>query len=84
MRLAALFLLSAAVLAGCNSMEVQKPDPLPQGWTQCPAERPQVCTRIYRPVCAWQPGSGEWKTYASDCTACADLAVAGHVPGQCD
>jgi hypothetical protein len=84
MRPVTLLLLSTTVLAGCKSMDVQQPDPLPAGWAQCPAERPQICTRIYRPVCAWQPGSGEWKTYPSDCTACADQAVAGHVPGKCD
>jgi hypothetical protein len=75
--------LAAVCLSGCNSTAEQQPDPLPAGWVQCPAERPQVCTQIYRPVCAWLPDSGEWRTYASDCTACADPAVAGHLPGQC-
>lgn len=78
-------LLVAAVLtAGCNSTATRAPDPQPNGWSQCPDERPQICTRIYNPVCAWLPGSGEWKTYASDCTACADANVAGHIPGKCE
>lgn len=79
-----LLLLAAILMAGCGSTGEQKPDPLPPGWVQCPAERPEICTRIYRPVCAWQPASGEWKTFASDCTACADRQVAGYIPGKCD
>mgnify|MGYP000267103417 FL=1 len=83
MKRALLLLLAASCLAGCKTMAEQLPDPLPEGWVQCPDERPQICTRIYRPVCAWLPESGTWKSYASDCTACADHKVAGYVPGKC-
>jgi hypothetical protein len=83
-RLLVLLLLLTGFMAGCKSTGMQKPDPLPPAWSQCPAERPQLCTRIYRPVCAWQPDSGEWKTFASDCTACADSRVAGYIPGECN
>jgi len=83
-RVVMLLLLAGAFMAGCKSTGVQKPDPLPAGWSQCPAERPEICTRIYRPVCAWLPGSSEWKTFASDCTACADSQVAGYIPGKCN
>lgn len=63
------------------------------GYQKCPAERSQMCTRIYRPVCAdVDTGircvrapcpSVEKKTYPSDCTACADAKVIGHRPGPC-
>jgi len=63
------------------------------GYQACPPKRSQMCTRIYRPVCAdVDTGircvrapcpSVERKTYASDCTACADAKVIGHRPGAC-
>lgn len=63
------------------------------GYQKCPAKRSQMCTKIYRPVCA-EVDTGircvrapcpsiEQKTYASDCTACADAKVVGHRPGAC-
>ena len=84
MKALAALLFAALLLGGCKTMDKEAgPDPLPEGWVQCPAERPQVCTRIYRPVCAWLPETGEWKTYPSDCTACSDKQVAGYIPGKC-
>jgi len=63
------------------------------GYVQCPERRSQMCTKIYKPVCA-DVDTGircirapcpsiEKKTYASDCTACADSKVIGHRPGAC-
>jgi len=63
------------------------------GYQKCPNKRSQMCTKIYRPVCA-EVDTGircirapcpsvEHKTYASDCTACADAKVIGHRPGAC-
>ena len=49
---------------------------------QCSAERPQVCTMEYDPVCA-ELVSGGRKTYSSPCNACADDAVAGYLRGAC-
>ncbi len=83
-RVIPLLLPALLFVTGCKSTGEQKPDPLPPGWSQCPAERPEICTRIYRPVCAWKPESGQWKTFASDCTACADRSIAGYVQGMCD
>ena len=52
-----------------------------------------MCTREYRPVCAWvdtgvrcvtEPcDSTEWRTYSNGCTACADARVVGHREGAC-
>lgn len=63
------------------------------GYQKCPAKRSEMCTKIYLPVCAdVDTGircirapcpSVEQKTYASDCTACADTKVIGHRPGAC-
>ena len=50
--------------------------------TLCTEPRPQICTRIYKPVCASLHDQNQ-KTYASDCTACADTNVISHVPGEC-
>lgn len=63
------------------------------GYQKCPTQRSQMCTKIYRPVCA-DVDTGircirapcptvEQRTYASDCTACADAKVIGHRPGAC-
>jgi predicted methyltransferase len=63
------------------------------GYVKCPERRSNMCTKIYLPVCAdVDTGircirapcpSVEQKTYASDCTACADTKVIGHRPGAC-
>jgi predicted methyltransferase len=65
----------------------------PDGYVQCPERRSQMCTKIYKPVCA-DVDTGircirapcpsiQKKTYGSDCTACADSKVIGHRPGAC-
>lgn len=71
--LAAALLLS---LAGCETQ------PTPTLFTQCPAERPQVCTMEYNPVCATLASGGR-KTYSSPCNACADDKVTQHLGGAC-
>jgi hypothetical protein len=51
--------------------------------TSCAEPRPQACTMEYIPVCG-HFYSGERKTYANACTACADRDVAGRHPGACE
>lgn len=63
-------------------------------FTTCPDERPQACTREYRPVCALRDNgvrcvtapcaSTDAVTAATDCTACANETVLGHYPGACE
>ena len=53
------------------------------GWQACEAERPNVCTMIYDPVCA-RRSSGEVADYASPCNACADITVTGWHPETCE
>ena len=48
----------------------------------CMEPRPQVCTMDYRPVCA-SLATGERKTYANACGACADSAVVSWHEGEC-
>jgi hypothetical protein len=50
--------------------------------TECEAPRPQVCTMEYAPVCAYLLAGGS-RDYSSGCNACADDAVAVHLPGSC-
>ncbi len=50
--------------------------------TDCPTERPQVCTMIYVPVCATERG-GQLRSYSSDCTACSHEEVIGYQQGMC-
>ena len=76
----ALLLTTAAlVLSGC--VNSYAPEPTTPG-TQCTDPRPQVCTMEYNPVCATLVAGGS-KQYASGCNACADDAVASHLPGPC-
>jgi hypothetical protein len=51
--------------------------------TSCAEPRPQACTMEYIPVCG-HFYSGERKTYANACTACADPDVSGRQPGPCE
>ena len=74
------------------------PERPPGEWTDCSErypERPQACTREYRPVCGVRdtgvrcvkapcPDSVEWKTYGNGCDACADAAVSGYADGACE
>jgi len=57
----------------------------PQAQVICLNERPQMCTRIYQPVCALvDTAAGPvWETRASDCTACADREVIGYSASAC-
>ncbi|MGD8415697.1 MAG: hypothetical protein PVH91_01425 [Pseudomonadales bacterium] len=48
----------------------------------CSDPRPEICTQIYAPVCATH-ADGSSRTYGNDCSACADPAVTGWLPGAC-
>jgi hypothetical protein len=75
--------LACLVLAACGAS-----DPVAVAsaeFTPCPKVRPEVCGRIYKPVCATRAAepAGGWKTYPNACMACSDPAVQGYVPGAC-
>jgi hypothetical protein len=67
---------------------------LADGYVECVVPRPELCTREYRPVCALRDlgircvtrpcDSWETKTFPNACTACADDAVQGWRPGECE
>ncbi|MEZ0123491.1 MAG: hypothetical protein AB9Q22_11155 [Candidatus Reddybacter sp.] len=50
--------------------------------TKCNDPRPQICTMIYDPVCGLTKDKAR-KTYASDCSACADAEVVKFEKGEC-
>ena len=54
----------------------------PSNLTDCQGARPQVCTMIYKPVCAMEK-DGQFRTYSSDCTACSHEEVIGYQLGEC-
>jgi hypothetical protein len=54
----------------------------PELATRCTDPRPEVCTANYLPVCGVRSDQTT-KTYANACSACSDLDVAGHNPGEC-
>ncbi len=62
------------VLSACASQPVAN--------TACTEPRPLVCAMQFLPTCAVLAAGGR-KEFASSCTACADPAVAGYVPGPC-
>ncbi len=68
-------LLTLTLLSGANA-------PSDEGYTACPEERPQICTREYRPVCALLE-DGTRDTRATGCTACSDPRVRGWIPEPC-
>lgn len=89
----AIVLIAAILLFACSSQQ-SAPAPEPQNTlTQCPDQRPQMCTMDYRPVCATRDTgvrcvttpcpSSEQKTYSNGCSACADPAVIGYIADEC-
>lgn len=89
----AIALALTALLVACSSQRISAPA-AEKELTQCPEQRPQICTMIYQPVCATRDTgvrcvttpcpSHELKTYSNNCSACADSAVAAYVPGECE
>lgn len=67
--------------SGCSQQAIA-----PQAQVVCPVELPQMCTRIYQPVCALvDTAAGPvWETRPSDCSACADSEVVGYSAGACE
>jgi hypothetical protein len=90
-------------------MPVDPPAPAPSGsfapnaesppaggrmaYVQCPEKRPDMCTHMYKPVCAEVDNgvrcvttpcdSTDKKDYGNACAACADPKVVGHWPVAC-
>lgn len=82
-----------ASLTACASPTIPTESTTKPELTQCPEQRPQICTMDYRPVCATRDTgvrcvtspcpSTEQKTYSNACSACADAKVIGHLPDEC-
>ena len=72
------WVLGGLLLSACQSASER-----PTNFTACTEPRPQICTRIYRPVCAELEPDGMLKTYPSDCSACSEADVQGYTPGEC-
>ncbi|MGB1580392.1 MAG: hypothetical protein ACPHER_02670 [Nevskiales bacterium] len=82
----------AGLLSACNEQPANGQTP-GTALTQCPEQRPQICTYEYQPVCGLRDTgircvttpcpSAEWKTYGNACSACGDTKVSGYVPGEC-
>lgn len=49
---------------------------------QCPAERPQLCTMDYRPVCAVL-ANGDREEFSNGCGACSVPQVVSYVENAC-
>jgi len=83
MRLAWLAVL--LVVTGCAAT-ANRPGPasplVSDPITPCADPRPELCTMEYVPACGSLVAGG-FRTYASACSACADLAVSGYQAGPC-
>ncbi len=66
------------LLSACSSSDVKHGKQL----TVCPAERIQVCTREYRPVCGAHV-QGRDRTYSTGCVACSNPEVTSYREGIC-
>lgn len=58
--------------------------------TDCPAQRPEMCTKDYRPACGWfDPAKIQCikypcaQTFSNSCTACSDEKVISWSEGDC-
>ena len=68
----------AATLTACSMRS------LPVEAQVCNNPRPEICTAIYAPVCAFRVAKElSPATYASGCNACADPNVEGFIEGAC-
>ena len=70
--------LGLVFIAGCAS----KPIEMPETATKCQEPRPQICTRDYRPTCAFK-ADGSSFVASNPCEACADKKVVFYEEGQC-
>jgi hypothetical protein len=68
--------LTIALLVAACTTEAQPPPAA----SQCTEPRPQMCTKIYSPVCG-VTADGARKTHGNSCEACADQTVVRHRPG---
>ncbi len=86
---------SSAPSAGGESGEAAPAGAGRMAFTTCNADdRPQACTREYRPVCAEVDNgkrcvttpcdSTDQKEFGNGCTACADAKTSGYWPVACD
>ncbi len=84
-------LLAISMLFACSTHQSEPEQERQQ--TQCPEQRPQICTMDYQPVCATRDTgvrcittpcpSSEQKTYSNGCSACTDPAVVSYITGEC-
>ena len=70
--------LLTLLLAACQNVPER-----PAGFIACTEPRPQVCTMIFKPVCAEVGQTGAVKTYPSACSACSDSEVVGYTEREC-
>ena len=70
--------LLALLLTACQSVPER-----PAGFIACTEPRPQVCTMIFKPVCAEVGQAGAVKTYPSACSACSGSEVVGYTEREC-
>lgn len=77
--------LSAAaglVLLAFGACTPERPATTPPLAVVCTGQRPQICTRDYRPVCGTDV-RGASRTYGNSCEACANKQVVSHRTGAC-
>jgi hypothetical protein len=83
-----IWLALTIALSACAQTSEPAADAQPVGgFHQCPAQRPQMCTLDYNPVCAIRDAvvqpTFDLKTYSNGCSACSDAKVTGYFLGAC-
>ena len=89
--------VACALCLGCGSGSDPAPasaSGAAGGYVECVVPRPEMCARDWRPVCGLRDTgmrcvttpcpSWETKTYGNACAACADPAVYGWRPDECE
>ncbi len=82
MKFVRLSVVAGLVLSTFGACTPQQTATAPPPATVCTGQRPQACTREYRPVCGTDV-RGASRTYGNACEACANKQVVSHRLGAC-
>jgi len=77
-----LWIIVFALSTNCFASETIEKNSKDLNSVSCPEQRPAMCTREYKPVCALNQNNKQ-KTYSNACTACSNNQIVSFVTQAC-